>query len=344
MKEKTMSENVVMDDSLLGSINKVSLKMYSNLKSLVGLYNTSRNEIIEDVYNMFVRDKYFNTIFEYYRLCDALGRLTVVRHGESNTTDEITIAPGGMDDIKHYLISDVSNNIGDFEYRNDVTTEGKTVRYTSTKKFKLNVDGISEFVSYDNVDKIEKDLFVNCSYVNTDEPQQECVFIVHSHKNFSEFDTSARSLIYNKYPVFTNFIAQLSQFTRDNVREDVTDIRMTRTVLRYKYIDPKKSQINDKEGINRPNAALNYRGDIIDYILEDISNAVNARIDGDGIGIKLSSERSPRYTPDGSYNESNKPFRLNVSIQSTIVDDGNDSPFDVFSATFAKDTNKSYRF
>ena len=58
-----MSENV-MNNSLLNSVDNVASKMYSNLKALVGLYNTSRNEIINDVYNMFVWDKYFNTIFE----------------------------------------------------------------------------------------------------------------------------------------------------------------------------------------------------------------------------------------------------------------------------------------
>lgn len=341
MKEKIMSENV-MDNSLLNSVNRVASTMYSNLKALVGLYNTSRKEIVDDVYNMFVRDKYFNTIFEYYRLCnDVSGRLDIVRLGKDGSTGEISISPDESD-VDHYLISDISNNIGDFEYRNDVTTEGKTVRYTSTKKFKLNIGSVD--VYYSNVDEIEKDLFVNCSYVNTDEPQQECVFIVRSRKNFSEFDTSSRSLIFNKYPVFVNFVSQLTQFARDNVREDVTDIRMTRTVLRYKYLDPKMPTITDKEGVTRPNASLNYRGDIIDYILEDISNAVNARINGDGIGIKLYSERSPRYTSEGTYTDSKRPFRLNVSIQSTIVDDGNDSPFDVFSANFAKDTNKTHKF
>lgn len=330
-----MSENVVMDDSLLGSINKVSSKMYSNLKALVGLYNTSRKEIVDDVYNMFVRDKYFNTIFEYYRLCnDVSGRLDIVRLGKDGSTGELSIRPNESD-VDHYLISDISNNIGDFEYRNDVTTDGKTVRYTSTKKFKLNIS--CEDVFYSNVDKIEKDLFVNCSSLNP-------TTLDKWNRNFSEFDTSSRSLISNKYPVFTNFISQLTQFARDNIREDVTDIRLTRTVLRYKYLNPKMPTITDKEGVNRPNASLNYRGDIIDYILEDISNAVNARIGGDGTGIKLYSERSPRYTNEGTYTDSKRPFRLKVSIQSTIVDDGNDSPFDVFSATFAKDTNKTYRF
>lgn len=339
MKEKTMSENVVMDGSLLGSINKVSSKMYSNLKALVGLYNTSRKEIVDDVYNMFIRDKHFNRIFEYYRLCNdvnAFRRVDVVRHGENGATDRICIAPNDFN-VDRYLISNISNNIGEFEYRNDVTTEGKTVRYKSTKNFKLNLGAPGEVVGYSNVDEIEKDLFVNCSFPNATTEFEW-------NKNFSEFDTSSSSLIFNKYPVFANFIGQLTQFARDNVREDVTDISMTLTALRYKYINPKMPMITDKEGNTRPNASLNYRGDIIDYILEDISNVVNTRVGGDGTGIKLSSEKSPRYVTAGTYNEFKKPFRLNVSIQSTIIDDGNDSPFDVFSANFAKDTNKTYKF
>ena len=55
----------IMNNSLLNSVDNVVSKMYSNLKALVGLYNTSRNEIVNDVYNMFVWDKYFNTIFGF---------------------------------------------------------------------------------------------------------------------------------------------------------------------------------------------------------------------------------------------------------------------------------------
>ena len=334
-KEKTMSENV-MDKSLLNSVDNVVSKMYSNLKALVGLYNTSRNEIVNDVYNMFVWDKYFNTIFEYYRLCnDALGRVDIIRHGEDSKPNDITIAPGDCD-VDRYLISNITNNIGKFEYRNDVTSNEKTIRYTSTKRFKLNVGLPSELMLYGNLDKIEKDLFVNCRYINS-KLQNEW------HKNFSDFDTSARSLIFSKYPVFVNFIAQLIQFGRDNIDEDTTDIRLTDTILRYKYIDPNKPTFTDDEKNPKSNSSINLHGDIIDYILEDISNAVNARIDGDGIGIKLSTDTPPRYTTEGAFSYK-RPLRLNVSIQSTIIDDGNDSPFDVFSANFAKDTNKTYRF
>ena len=324
-----------MDNSLLNSVNRVASKMYSNLKSLVGLYNTSRNEIVNDVYNMFVRDKHFNTIFEYYRLCNnPLKRLTVIRHGDSNTTDEITIYPGEINN--GYLISDISNNIGEFEYRNDEgADEKKTIRYTSTKKFKLNLGILSEVITYGNIDVIEKDLFVNCTLPNTS--QQNAW-----EQNFTEFDRSSRSLIFNKYPVFTNFIAQLIQFARDNVEEDVTDIRMARTIVKYRYIDHDKDVYTDDKGIRKPNSAINLRDNIIDHILEDISNAVNARIEGNGTGIKLSSDRSPQYSAEGSF-VYNRPFKLNVSIQSTIIDDGNDSPFDVFLSNFAKDTNKTYR-
>ena len=334
-KEKIMSENV-MNNSLLNSVDNVASKMYSNLKALVGLYNTSRNEIINDIYNMFVWDKYFNTIFEYYRLCnDVLGRVDIIRHGEDSKPNDITIAPGDRD-VDRYLISNITNNIGKFEYRNDVTGNEKMIRYTSTKRFKLNIGLPSELMIYGNLDEIEKDLFVNCLYPNSNSPGKW-------NENFVEFDRSARSLIFSKYPVFVNFIAQLIQFGRDNIDEDTTDIRLTDTILRYKYIDPNKPVFTDDEKNPKSNSSINLHGDIIDYILEDISNAVNARIQGDGIGIKLSTDTPPRYTTEGAFSYK-RPLRLNVSIQSTIIDDGNDSPFDVFSANFAKDTNKTYRF
>ena len=325
-----------MNNSLLNSVDNVVSKMYSNLKALVGLYNTSRNEIVNDVYNMFVWDNYFNTIFEYYRLCnDVLGRVDIIRHGEDSKPNDITIAPGDRD-VDRYLISNITNNIGKFEYRNDVTANGKTIRYTSIKRFKLNTGLPSELMIYGNLDEIEKDLFVNCLYPNSNSPNKW-------NENFVEFDRSARSLIFSKYPVFVNFVAQLIQFGRDNIGEDTTDIRLTDIILRYKYIDPNKQIFTDDEKNPKSNSAINLHGDIIDYILEDISNAVNARIDGDGIGIKLSTDTPPRYTTEGAFSYK-RPLRLNVSIQSTIIDDGNDSPFDVFSANFSKDTNKTYRF
>lgn len=335
MKEKIMSKNVV-DNSLLTSVDNVALKMYSNLKSLVGLYNTSRNEIIEDVYNMLVRDKHFNTIFEYYRLCkDILGRVDIIRRGEDSKDEKITIAPNELN-VERYLITDITNNIGKFEYRNDISANGKTIRYTSTKKFKLNIGAVSEFVCYSNIGEIEKDLFVNCSHPNVTAPDKW-------NKNFSEFDTSVRSLIFDKYPVFVNFVSQLIQFGRDNVSEDTTDIRFTDVITRYKYIDPDKQIFTDDKKNPKSNASINLHGNIVDYILEDLSNAVNARIGSDGTGIKLSSNSSPRFTVEGSF-AYKRPLILNVSIQSTIIDDGNDSPFDVFSANFAKDTNKTYKF
>lgn len=325
----------VMDNSLLDSVDKVASKMYSNLKALVGLYNTSRNEIIEDVYNMLVRDKHFNTIFEYYRLCnDVLRRVDIIRHGEDSKDDTLTIAPGEAN-VESYLICNITNNIGNFEYRNDVSNNDKKIRYTSTKRFKLNLGLATESVLYSNIEQIEKDLFVNCCKINANSPNEW-------NENFVEFDRSARSLIFNKYPVFVNFVAQLIQFGRDNISEDTTDIRLTDTVLRYRYIDPDKPVFTDNDKTPKANASINLHGDIIDYILEDISNAVNARVKGDGTGIKLSLDTPPRYTTEGSF-VYRRPLRLNVSIQSTIIDDGNDSPFDVFSANFAKDTNKIYK-
>lgn len=335
MKEKIMSK-IVMDKSLLNSVDNVSSKMYSNLKSLVGLYNTSRNEIIDDVYNMFVRDKCFNTIFEYYRLCkDVLGRVDIIHHGEDSEDDKITIAPNDIN-ADSYLITDITNNIGKFEYRNDVSANGKTIRYTSTKKFKLNLGLPSEVMTYGNISAIEKDLFVNCNHPNATTPNDW-------NENFVEFDRSARSLIFDKYRVFVNFVSQLINFGRDNVGEDTTDIRMTDIITRYKYIDPDKQVFTDDNENPKSNTSINLHGNIIDYILEDISNAVNARIGGDGTGIKLSSNTAPRFTVEGSFGY-RRPIILNVSIQSTIIDDGNDSPFDVFSANFAKDTNKTYKF
>ena len=327
-----------MDNSLLNSVDKVTSKMYSNLNKLVGFYNTSRNDIIEDVYNMLVRDKYFNTIFEYYRLCnDVFGRVEIIRSGKDSKDNKLTIAPteNGFN-AERYLITDITNNIGKFEYRNDVSANGKTIRYTSTKKFKLNIGAVGEFVSYSNIDEIEKDLFVNCSYPNSTTPDEW-------NNNFSEFDTSSRSLIFDKYPVFVNFVSQLINFGRDNVSEDTTDIRLTDVIMRYKYINPDKEVFTDDKKNPKSNSSINLHGNIIDYILEDISNAVNARIGGDGTGIKLSSNTSPRFTVEGSFGY-RRPMILNVSIQSTIIDDGNDSPFDVFSANFAKDTNKTYKF
>ena len=327
--------NVEMDNSLLDSVDKVASKMYSNLKSLVGLYNTSRNDIIEDVYNMLVRDKHFNIIFEYYRLCnDALRRVDIIRHGEDSKDATLTIAPGEAN-VESYLIHNITNNIGKFEYRNDVPNNKKTIRYTSTKRFKLNLGLTTESVIYSNIEQIEKDLFVNCCKTNTNSPNDW-------NENFVEFDRSARSLIFNKYPVFVNFVAQLIQFGRDNIKEDTTDIRLTDTILRYKFIDPNKLVFKDNDNNHKANSSINLHGDIIDYILEDISNAVNARIKGDDTGIKLSLDTPPRYTTEGSF-VYRRPLRLNVSIQSTIIDDRNDSPFDVFSANFAKDTNKIYR-
>lgn len=330
-----MSKNVV-DNSLLNSVDNVATNMYSNLKSLVGLYNTSRNEIIDDVYNMFVRDKDFNKIFEYYRLCnDVLGRVDIIRHGEDSKDDKITIAPNELN-AESYLITDITNNIGKFEYRNDVSANGKTIRYTSTKKFKFNLGLPSEVMYYGNVEEIEKDLFVNCIHPNGTTPNDW-------NENFVEFDRSARSLIFDKYRVFVNFISQLINFGRDNVAEDTTDIRMTDIIMRYKYIDPDKQVFTDDNKNPKSNTSINLHGNIIDYILEDISNAVNARIGGDGTGIKLSSNTAPRFTVEGSFGY-RRPIILNVSIQSTIIDDGNDSPFDVFSANFTKDTNKTYKF
>lgn len=335
MKEKIMSKNVV-DNSLLNSVNNVAANMYSNLKSLVGLYNTSRNEIIDDVYNMFVRDKDFNKIFEYYRLCnDVLGRVDIIRHGEDSKDDKITIAPNELYS-ESYLITDITNNIGKFEYRNDVSANGKTIRYTSTKKFKLNLGLPTEVMYYGNVNEIEKDLFVNCIHPNGTTPNDW-------NENFVEFDRSARSLIFDKYRVFVNFVSQLINFGRDNVGEDTTDIRLTDIIMRYKYIDHDKQVFTDDNENPKSNTSINLHGNIIDYILEDISNAVNARIGGDGTGIKLSSNTPPRFTVEGAFGH-RRPVILNVSIQSTIIDDGNDSPFDVFSANFAKDTNKTYKF
>lgn len=330
-----MSKNVV-DNSLLNSVNNVAANMYSNLKSLVGLYNTSRNEIIDDVYNMFVRDKDFNKIFEYYRLCnDVLGRVDIIRHGEDSKDDKITIAPNELYS-ESYLITDITNNIGKFEYRNDVSANGKTIRYTSTKKFKLNLGLPTEVMYYGNVNEIEKDLFVNCIHPNGTTPNDW-------NENFVEFDRSARSLIFDKYRVFVNFVSQLINFGRDNVGEDTTDIRLTDIIMRYKYIDHDKQVFTDDNENPKSNTSINLHGNIIDYILEDISNAVNARIGGDGTGIKLSSNTPPRFTVEGAFGH-RRPVILNVSIQSTIIDDGNDSPFDVFSANFAKDTNKTYKF